>query len=198
MNGQLKLIAEYLGIIFGVAVLMILYMRIMAQGKIRCLFDDNKRSYTKMLKEDKAENCVWLGKADSENREKYIIDQTKISLTAWPEGLPGIFQTDVRTLKFIRGQTAPYDAKGPSKIVTAIYMRLVTDVKMLQAKYREVSAALGIKGGKLAGRFELYILMGVVIAVILALYSIYMNYQTVGVLKAIYGTLHGVPTPPGK
>jgi hypothetical protein len=173
-------------------VFLIVYVKMASTGKLMCHFVENKRSWSKLLKEDRENNCVYLGKTNSETREKYIIDPNTMTYTAWPGGMPSFLQTDVRTLHFIRHVETPYDpARKVKSKITAQYLNLVTDVASMQADWRDTRESQGLKKGG-GGRFEVWILMGVAITVFVAIYSMYVNMQSQSVLKQIFETLHGV------
>jgi hypothetical protein len=172
--------------------LLLVYPRLMSQGKILCIFDEGGKTKTRLLKEDKVENCVWIGKVTDSKREEYIIDVSKLTYTSWPGGLPSMFQVEVRTLKFVRGNSAPYNSKGQiDKGITAQYLAIASNVKMLEARFNDMRAALGQKFGK-GGKYELFILIGVAVLVVVGIYSVMLNMQMQKQLKIVYDTLMGV------
>lgn len=183
---------QFGGLIIGFIIMTIVYVRIASQGKILAWFEENRISYPKMLKEDKIENCIWLGKAESTKREKYIIEKDKMTYTPWPGGFPSFMQVEVRTLKYVRGNPAPYDAKGKiDNGITAQYLALMSNVKMLEARFNDIKNQLGIKAGK-AGKLDIFILLGIAIVLIVTIYGVYMQMQQIGVLRGIYDAIHGV------
>lgn len=183
--------------LIGAFIFFIIYIRIATAGKILCHFEENGISRSKFLKEDKVHNVVRLGKIDdAEHCEEYIISRAKnvMTMTPWPGGLPSFMQVDVRTLKYVRGCPVPYNGKGEiEQGRTAHYLAIAVNEKMLEARFKSLERELGIKGNK-AGKWDLYILIGVAVTVLVSGYGLLIQMQSQKVLKMIFDTLHGVAT----
>lgn len=178
-------------------IFFVIYIRINTAGKILCHFEENGISKSRFLKEDKVHNVVRLGKMDDpEHCEEYFVSRKKdvMTMTAWPGGLPSLMQVEVRTLKYVRGCPAPYNSKGEiDKGITAHFFAIAVNEKMLEARFRSLEREMGLKGGK-GGKWDLYILIGVGVVLLITGYGVMIQMQNQKVLKMIFDTLHGVAT----
>lgn len=164
--------------------LLVIFPRIMSRGKILCYFARNRQEISKFLKEDVENNCVWIGKDGSEDREKYMIDNEKIFTVQYPGGFPSILQVPVRALRFVRDVSEPYDPEKHSSKYSAKYLRLVTDVNMLKSQWKDVRDALKLVTGKTKMQ-ELIVPIGIGIILIITLMGTYLTMQNGKTLKDI-------------
>ena len=180
-----------------VLLLLVIYPRIVSSGKVLCHFHENKRAWSSLLKEDRVDGCIWIGKEDNPDREKYMIDQDKLFFTAWPGGLPSFLQVQVRTLWFKRHESEPFDPSRHHSKYGAKYLRFVTDTNMLESQWKDVRTSLGLKA-KNMGMNNIILLAGIGLVAILVLVEIILTRQNSSTLHNIYKLLHGVTPPVGK
>lgn len=182
MNQQLAMIIGVIALIFGsliVAVILgiMFWIRWASRGKILTFFHGNRTLGAALLKEDTKKNCLWLGKPDDEETEKYHIDKTKIFYVRWPGALPWWMNTTVRALEYVKGNPEPWDPEVKHKSdMTALSFRLITDENMLKTTWKDVRESLGIANK--SNKAATYVLYGLAAVAALSVINMVMIWQT--------------------
>jgi len=178
------------------AVIVLVYVRLASRGKLVAFFHEKGTFWSALLKYDRENQCLWLGKESSEDREKYMVDESKWFLVQWPAwpSIFSLFTVPVRALEYVRGKSEAYDPeKKHTSKYGAAFLRLVTDVNMLKSQWRDVREALGL--GRAGAGLNKWLLLGMIVIVFLSAYNLYMQMRSISVLHQIFNLLHGVPTP---
>jgi len=208
LGAFMPLIGGMLGMLVLLVVVMIVGVRIISKDKIACTFHKNHRKASALLKYDAANQCVWLGKEDDPNREKYIVTEDEMEWIEWPGMLPGIFCVSVRSLDYVRNIPIPiHSEKRASTSMSAKALRLQSDSNVLQAVYMHARNSLGLSKKQALGGLTTILLVA---AVALSLFGAYKGMQTGSDTKAIQTQLQAIqnalgingttitPTPEGK
>ncbi len=161
-------------------VALIFGVRIMTKDKIACTFHKNHKKGGALLKYDAANQCVWLGREDDPNREKYLVDEDCMEWIEWPGMLPHIFSATIRSLDYVRGIPTPiHPEKKASTNISAKALRLQSDGNVLQAVYMHARQSLGIgKKQALGGMVTLLLVAAVAISLFGAYQSMQVKSQT--------------------
>lgn len=161
---------------FGALLLPVMFRRL-TEGKLIAIMHGHRTIKSALLKEDTEHNCLWVGAEGSVDREKYIIDDSKIILVNYPAGLPVWMTVKVRALEYVRNNPNPWDPEVThvSKI-TAKTFRLITDENMLKNAWKDVREGLGLqnKGSKAVS----YVIYGVAAAIGIGVINIAMTLMT--------------------
>ncbi len=164
-----------IGMFVVMSVLLIVGIRIMTKDKIFCTFHRNHRKAGALLKYDAVDNCVWLGKADDPNREKYDVNSDDVEWVDWPGMLPSFFCVTIRSLDFVRNQQTPVNVeKKGHAVMSAKAYRLQSDANVLQAVYLHARTALGLNKGQKLGSMITILLVA---AVAMSLFTAYKTMQ---------------------
>jgi hypothetical protein len=126
-------------------IMVILGGRWITRDKIACTFHKNHKKAGALLKYDAINGCVWLGKEDDPNREKYLVTEDEMEWLEWPGMLPHIMSVTIRSLDYVRGVPTPlHPEKKVSTNISAKSLRLQSDGNVLQAVYMHARNALGL------------------------------------------------------
>jgi hypothetical protein len=153
------------GLVFGV--------RLMTKDKIACTFHKNHKKGGALLKYDAANQCVWLGKEDDPNREKYLVTEDEMEWIEWPGMLPHPFNVTIRSLDYVRGVPTPmHPEKRSSTNISAKALRLQSDGNVLQAVYMHARQSLGLGKKQVLGGMVTMLLLA---AVAISLFGAYKS-----------------------
>lgn len=183
------------------AVALMFGIRYMTKDKIACTFHKNHKKGGALLKYDAANQCVWLGKEDDPNREKYLVDEDCMEWVEWPGMLPHFFCVTIRSLDYVRGIPTPiHPEKKASTNISAKALRLQSDGNVLQAVYMHARQSLGMgKKQALGGSVTMLLLAAVAISLFGAYQSMQVKTQTEAIkshIQTIENALGINTTPP--
>lgn len=184
LSAMLPLVFGMIGVFILCCVALIAGIRIMTKDKILCTFHKNHRKGSALLKYDAANSCVWLGKEDDPNREKYLVTQDEMEWVEWPGMLPSWFCVTIRSMEYVRGVPTPINAekKGNNANISAKALRLQSDSNVLQAVYLHARQSLGLKGKPQVATATMLLLVVIAGA---SLFGAYNSMQVGPQMKAI-------------
>jgi len=174
LGAMAPLFLFFIGFILFVLVIWIAGIRVMTVGKIAVTFHKNRKKTGGLLREDRANNCVWLKSKNDPKGEKYDIDEDMIEDLDWPGGFPSFLQTTLRSLEYVKGVHTPYRAEKHTSNTTARTNKLVTDENVMNAVYHYAERSLGLQKTKQS--MIMLICMTAILGV--SLFSLYLGMQT--------------------
>ena len=133
-----KIIGLLLGVlaIFTIGIILVIdiWAKKAAQGRIYALFLEQRSLFSKLLKIDNGK--VYLGKGDA--KEEYLLDTKKQFWAMWPGGLPKFLQVPIRAHWYLRNSPEPVDPENAEATLSARSRRMLSDEAMLKATWHDV------------------------------------------------------------
>jgi hypothetical protein len=143
----------------GIVIFMAVYVKFKARGKVACVFFDTRRIYSMLLEEDVASKCVWRGKEDNPNRERYNLVADKVFEITWPSGLPWFMQERLRAWLFTRNNDEPWDPSNMRVTMSARMNRMISDEALLRTMWRDLRQSTGAGGGGSGGPMSMQMML---------------------------------------
>ncbi len=171
-------------------VMLIIVIRVVSRNKILCTFHKNHKKGSLLLKYDNIDQCVWIGREDDPNREKYQVIGDCIEWVDWPGGIPSFFCVPIRSLDYVRNVEIPiHPEKRVSSSRSARMNRLQSDTNVLQAVYLHAKQSLGLGKKQTASTMVLILLITIAV---LSLVGAWKGMSTSSDIKSIRTDIHNV------
>ncbi len=176
LGAFVPLVIGMLVVLVAMVVFLIIGIRVMAKDKILATFHKNHKKGGALLKYDSINQCVWLGKEDDPNREKYMVTEDEIEWIEWPGMLPHFFCVTIRSLEYVRGVPTPVHVERKVNTnISAKALRLQSDGNVLQAVYMHARTALGLQKQSKMSMMVMLLLVG---TFALSLFGVWKSMQS--------------------
>lgn len=177
----------FIVIIIGCIFLGIVFIKLISKGKVAAVFFDERRIYSMLTVEDAVNQCIWRGKEDDANREKYKLVADKVFEIRWPSGAPWWMQERLRAWMYTRNNDEPWDPSNMRVTMSARMNRMVSDEALLRTMWKDLRAATGIPGGN--GKMPISIILFLGLIALFAGIGMIMTYQASSKISTTYALL---------
>lgn len=177
----------FIGIVIMMFVLTMVWIKMSVRGKVGVVFFDDRRIYSMLLPEDTANQCVWRGREDNPNREKYRLVSEKVFEMRWPASLPWFMQERLRAWMYTRNNDEPWDPSNTRIVMSARMNRMVSDEALLRTMWKDLRAATGAGVVGSGGSMKLVLFLGFI--ALLAGVGMVLTYNLGSKLDAQYQLL---------
>jgi hypothetical protein len=125
----------------------LVFVKLSSKGKVAAVFIDTRSIYSRLFKEDTMNQCIWRGKEDNPNREKYKLIADKSFELEWPGGFPWILRTKLKAWIYTRNNDEPWDPSNMKVVMSARMNRMISDEALLRTMWKDIRTATGIGQG---------------------------------------------------
>lgn len=154
--------AIMVALLFVLTVATMVWVKLVARGKVAGVFIDTRRIYSTLLPEDTIHNCIWRGAESNPNREKYKLTPDKVFEIKWPGGLPWFMQERMRAWLFVRNNDEPWDPSNMRIVMSGRMNRMISDEALLKTMWTDLRKSTGASGGSASMSMPMLLFLGMI------------------------------------